>query len=54
VTPLPGLLLAGHWTQPGTGSLRALVSGLHTAQLALLERGFDPIGFAHPDFPPAL
>jgi prolycopene isomerase len=53
VTPLPGLLLAGHWTQPGTGSLRALVSGLHTAQLALLERGLEPIGFVHPDFPPA-
>ncbi|MFI0480821.1 phytoene desaturase family protein [Actinomadura sp. 9N215] len=53
VTPLKGLLLAGHWTQPGTGSLRALVSGLHTAQLALLERDLGPIEFTHPDFPPA-
>lgn len=53
LTPLDGLLLAGHWTQPGTGSLRALVSGMHTAQLALRERGLAPIELDHPDFPPA-
>lgn len=53
VTPLKGLLMSGHWTQPGTGSLRALVSGMHTAQLALVENGLDPIEFDHPDFPPA-
>ncbi|GAB3669780.1 phytoene desaturase family protein [Actinocorallia lasiicapitis] len=54
VTPLKGLLLSGHWTQPGTGSLRALVSGMHTAQLALVGSGQAPIEFDHPDFPPAL
>ena len=53
VTPLDGLLLSGHWTQPGTGSLRALVSGMHTAQLALQRSGQPAIEFGHPDFPPA-
>jgi prolycopene isomerase len=53
VTPLDGLLLSGHWTQPGTGSLRALVSGMHTAQLALRLSGQPAIKFDHPDFPPA-
>ena len=51
-TPLDGLLLSGHWTQPGTSSLRALVSGLHTAQIALLSRGLPTSDFEHPDFPP--
>jgi prolycopene isomerase len=54
VTPLDGLLLSGHWTQPGTGSLRALVSGMHTAQLALGLSGQPPIKFDHPDFPPPM
>ncbi len=53
VTPLNGLLLSGHWTQPGTGSLRALISGMHTAQLALGLSGRPAIEFDHPDFPPA-
>ena len=53
ITPLDGLLLSGHWTQPGTGSLRALVSGMHTAQLALRLSGQPAIKFDHPDFPPA-
>ncbi|MFC5826892.1 phytoene desaturase family protein [Nonomuraea insulae] len=53
VTPVEGLLLSGHWTQPGTGSLRALVSGAHTAQLALRLSGRPAIAFDHPDFPPA-
>jgi prolycopene isomerase len=53
ITPLPGLFLSGHWTQPGTGSLRALVSGLHTAQLVLRDMGLPGITFDHPDFPPA-
>jgi phytoene dehydrogenase-like protein len=48
-----GVFLAGHWTQPGTGSLRALVSGLHTAQMVLRSAGLEPIAFDHPDFPPA-
>jgi hypothetical protein len=30
-TPIEGLWLAGHWTQPGTGSFRAVYSGLLAA-----------------------
>jgi prolycopene isomerase len=52
VTPLEGLLLAGHWTQPGSTSLRVLVSGLHTAQMVLMATGGPPIRIDHPDFPP--
>jgi prolycopene isomerase len=38
-TPLPGLLLAGHWTRPGGGVVGVIHSGLRTARLALgLER----------------
>lgn len=33
LTPIEGLLLCGHWTEPGTGALRAMYSGLQTAQL---------------------
>lgn len=51
--PLPGLFLAGHWTQPGSGSLRAIVSGLHTAQLVLTSTGSAGLEFRHPDMPPA-
>jgi prolycopene isomerase len=51
--PVQNIFLAGHWTQPGTGSLRALVSGLHTAQMVLRSKGLAPIAFDHPDFPPA-
>jgi phytoene desaturase len=53
VTPVDGLYLAGHWTQPGSGSLRALVSGVHTAQLVLAADGSSGIGLEHPDLPPA-
>ena len=41
VTPIEGLFLAGHWTHPGTGSLRCLVSGLHTAMMYLSMLGMD-------------
>jgi prolycopene isomerase len=34
-TPIKGLYLSGHWSQPGTGSLRAIYSGMQTAQVAL-------------------
>ncbi len=38
-TPLPGLLLAGHWTRPGGGVVGVVRSGLRTARIALgLER----------------
>jgi phytoene desaturase len=35
VTPVPGLYLSGHWTQPGGGALTACASGAQTAQLIL-------------------
>ena len=38
-TPLPGLLLAGHWTRPGGGVVGVVRSGLRAARIALgLER----------------
>lgn len=41
-TPLPGLLLAGHWTRPGGGIVGVVRSGLRTARIALgLEREAD-------------
>jgi phytoene desaturase len=52
ITPLQGLFLSGHWTQPGTGSLRAFVSGMHAAQIALRADGLPGLQFDHPDFPP--
>jgi prolycopene isomerase len=39
-TPIEGLYLAGHWTDPGTGSVRCLLSGLRTA--ATIEGHADP------------
>jgi len=35
-TPIGGLLLAGHWTEPGAGSLRVILSGMRAAA-AILE-----------------
>ncbi len=35
VTPIRGLYLAGHWTQPGASSFRVIYSGLLTAQAVL-------------------
>ena len=40
-TPIDGLSLAGHWTQPGAGSLRVLASGFIAGQ-AVLERAGRP------------
>jgi prolycopene isomerase len=34
-TPVPGLLLAGHWTQPGGGVYGVLASGVEAARLGL-------------------
>lgn len=51
--PLARLLLSGAWTQPGSGSLRAIVSGMHTAHLALASTGAGPLDFEHGDLPPA-
>jgi prolycopene isomerase len=53
LTPIEGLYLSGHWTQPGSGSLRAMVSGVHTTQLILSAAGEPGIGLEHPDLPPS-
>lgn len=42
-TPIEGLLIAGHWTNPGTGSVRCLLSGLSAA--AMIAGCQDPIEF---------
>ena len=51
-TPVEGLILAGHWTQPGSSSIRAVISGAHAAEIALRRLG-APFEFEHPDHPPA-
>jgi prolycopene isomerase len=53
ITPVDGLYLAGHWTQPGAASIRVFVSGIHTAQM-VLGRHFPDVrpDFHHPDMPP--
>lgn len=51
-TPIDGLFLTGHWTQPGASSLRVLVSGLNAADLASEAAGWGPLGFSHEDRPP--
>jgi phytoene dehydrogenase-like protein len=38
-TPVRGLYLAGHWTQPGSGTYRAILSGMHAARAVLAARG---------------
>ena len=41
-TPVPGLLLAGHWTRPGGGVVGVVRSGLRAARIALgLARDAD-------------
>jgi prolycopene isomerase len=41
-TPLPGLLLAGHWTRPGGGVVGVVRSGVRTARIGLgLARDAD-------------
>jgi phytoene desaturase len=42
-SPIEGLLLAGHWANPGTGSVRCLLSGLSAA--AMVAGYQDPIEF---------
>ncbi len=39
-TPIPGLLLAGHWTRPGGGVYGVIDSGVTAARIAL---GSDPL-----------
>jgi prolycopene isomerase len=52
VPGVEGVFLAGHWTQPGSGTIRCLVSGYHTAQVVLDSLGADPIPFEHYTMPP--
>jgi prolycopene isomerase len=40
-TPIEGLFLTGHWTHPGTGSIRCLLSGAQTA--AAVQGLGDPV-----------
>jgi phytoene dehydrogenase-like protein len=40
--PVGGLQLAGHWTQPGSGALRVLVSGFLAGQRVLEQHGIEP------------
>jgi phytoene dehydrogenase-like protein len=47
-TPLPGLYLTGHWAQPGSGSIRVLLSGLHAATTVLARDGEGLDGFEAP------
>ena len=50
--PIDGLYLTGHWTTPGSTSLRVLVSGVHTAMIVLAENGWGSIDLQHPELPP--
>ena len=39
VGPVAGLYLAGHWAQPGHGTYRAVLSGMHAARALLADQG---------------
>lgn len=39
MTPIRGLFLSGHWTQPGGGSLRVLASGVQTSAMIFATSG---------------
>jgi phytoene dehydrogenase-like protein len=41
-TPIPGLLLAGQWTQPAHGIFAVVESGIQAARLALAARTAVP------------
>jgi phytoene dehydrogenase-like protein len=52
-TSIQGLYLSGQWTQPGAGFLRAAVSGIHTAEMIVRERGGTSAEvFRHAHLPP--
>jgi prolycopene isomerase len=47
-TPVEGLFLAGHWTHPGTGSVRCLLSGAQTAAAIMdLQDPIELLGSLH-------
>ena len=52
-TPVDGLYLSGHWTQPGGGMMPVLVSGVQTAQLLLDYPDPQAMLGAPPAFAPA-
>jgi prolycopene isomerase len=52
-TPVARLYLAGHWSQPGSSSLRVVVSGVHAAQMVSTDLGGGELSFRHPELPPA-
>ncbi len=48
VTPIHGLYLCGHWTQPGHGIWTVVMSGIRTARIILNRepsRGMETLGF---------
>jgi prolycopene isomerase len=48
-TPVEGLYLSGHWTEEGSGSFRAILSGIRAAELILRKAGMAGV---LPDFRP--
>lgn len=54
-TPISGLYLAGHWTHPGGGVLRTVVSGVQAAGMVIDRAGYGDVvpRFAPPNLPPA-
>ena len=51
-TPIRGLYLSGHWTQPGGGVYGVVVSGVLTAQAILGRNLFEEIARGAPVSPP--
>jgi prolycopene isomerase len=50
-TPVSGLYMSGHWTQPG-GSFRVIVSGMHVARMVAAAAGLgEPIPHFEPPPP---
>jgi prolycopene isomerase len=47
-TPIRGLYLSGHWTQPGGGIYGVVVSGVLTAQAILGRNLFEEMGDPSP------
>jgi prolycopene isomerase len=47
-TPVSGLYLAGHWTQPGSGDWTVVLSGINAARYALgkdMSQAIWPLDF---------
>jgi phytoene dehydrogenase-like protein len=50
-TPIEGLYLSGHWTEPGAGSFRAIFSGVIATTLIMGLEGLDEFGKAMAGLP---